>query len=638
MPEALGSVIAAKAEGNALFAEEIASFLIESGVVTRSAGAVTFDQAAVTAALPQSVQSILASRVDQLPREARSLLQAAAVIGRRFDPHLVHALTDGRNREGSSFAAMEAADLIHRDERTGDYVFKHVLLRDAIYNRLLDGPRAAMHLKVADELERRSGNALLENAELLAHHFSAGQHAAKAFKYSAMAARKSLNVYAVAEAEAYFRRALATFEKDLSCADPLSAARVVVGLLETMMLKSDYREAGAIAEKFMPLVKEAGETAELVTAYYYQTLSLVQRYDLRAAHELMLDAVAIADRIGDGRARAYARAGLLHCRTRLGLDTFEEAERRKAEVMADSQQFGDNFLRNSAFFFVTWDYLYRGLVKDARAIAIRLLAAKEASGDPRAIGFANWILGWIAVVGGLPEAAVAHADECLRLAIAPFDHLQGEIIKTVAAIFSGRGREGLAQIELLNGEFERLGALYNVLEGPRGSGSDRIRTHLRGDQSHRARDCGARRRRRPFLRWFCPHPSGRGLHPDSRRRPQGPGSGYPEEPPHSGGGPIARRAPRRSPSGCRRGEQAIPAGGSRHGPDRLRPRRIVGNARKTGGSARVLRARPRRRRHAGTGAAAPAQRRRAGASRVRARGAGGLRAKMRSDGAKSIAS
>jgi class 3 adenylate cyclase len=468
LPEALGSAIAAKAEGNALFAEEIASFLIESGVVTRSAGAVTFDQAAVTAALPQSVQSILASRVDQLPREARSLLQAAAVIGRRFDPHLVLVLTDGRSREGSSFAAMEAADLIHRDERTGDYVFRHVLLRDAIYNRLLEEPRAAMHLKVADELERRSGNALLENAESLAHHFSAAQHAAKAFKYSAMAARKSLNVYAVAEAEAYFRRALATFEKDSSCADPLSAARVVVGLLETMMLKSDYRDAGAIAEKFMPLVKEAGETAELVTAYYYQTLSLVQRYELRAAHELMLDAVAIADRIGDGRARAYARAGLLHCRTRLGLDAFEEAERRKAEVMADCQQFGDNFLRNSAYFFVTWDYLYRGLVKDARAIAIRLIASDEASGDPRGIGFANWILGWINLVGDFPEAAIAHADECLRVAIAPFDRLQAEIIKTVATILSGRAREGLAQIEALNAEFDRLGALYSVLESPRG--------------------------------------------------------------------------------------------------------------------------------------------------------------------------
>ena len=190
-----------------------------------------------------------------------------------------------------------------------------------------------------------------------------------------LAAQKSLNVYAVAEAEAYFRKALATYERDPSCAEPLPAARAVVGLLETLMLKSDYRDAGNVAERFMPVVMQAGETPELVAAYYYRTLSLVQRYHLRAAYALITEAAGVAERLCDSRARAYARAGLLHCRTRLGLDTFEGAERRKAEVMADCLSFDDNFLRNSAYFFVTWDYLYRGLVKDARAIAVRLTAS-----------------------------------------------------------------------------------------------------------------------------------------------------------------------------------------------------------------------------------------------------------------------
>jgi class 3 adenylate cyclase len=469
LPEALGVLIAAKAEGNALFAEEIVNFLVERGVVKRDAGAVTFDPAAVSAAFPQSVQSILAARVDQLPREARSLLQTAAVIGRRFGPHLVLAITEEGKSEGSSFSALEDADLIYRDELSGDFLFKHILVREAIYNGLLSGPRAAMHRKVAEELERRSGNSLFEKAESLAHHFSAGEDSSKAFKYLAMAARKSLNVYAIPEAEGHFRNALTIFERNPSCADPLLAARVVVGLLETLMLKGDYRDAGAIAAKFMPVVRQAGETPELVTAYYYQTLSLVQRYELRAAHALMSEALEVAERIGDGRARAYARAGLLHCRTRLGLDTLEEAERRKAELMEDCLKFDDNFLRNSAYFFVTWDYFYRGLFKDARAIAIRLIASGETSGDPRAIGFANWILGWLNAISGSPEAALVYADECLRVAIAPFDRLQGEVIKAIAAIFSGRAREGLAQIEALNAEFLRLGALYNVLEAPRGA-------------------------------------------------------------------------------------------------------------------------------------------------------------------------
>ncbi len=128
----------------------------------------------------------------------------------------------------------------------------------------------------------------------------------------------------------------------------------------------------------------------------------------------------------------------------------------------------DNFLRNSAYFFVVWDCIYRGLLKEARALAIQQIASGEATGDPRAIGFANWILGWINVIADSPADAIAYADECLRLAIAPLDRLQGENIKTVAAILSGRGREALPRIEALNVEFERLGTLYNILEGPRG--------------------------------------------------------------------------------------------------------------------------------------------------------------------------
>ena len=109
---------------------------------------------------------------------------------------------------------------------------------------MLSRPRAAMHLKVAEELEKRSGNSLFESAEVPRPSFRRWREPSKAFKYLALAARKSLNVYAVVEAEGHFRRALAISEQNPSCAEPLLASHVVVGLLETLMLKGDYRDAG----------------------------------------------------------------------------------------------------------------------------------------------------------------------------------------------------------------------------------------------------------------------------------------------------------------------------------------------------------------------------------------------------------
>ena len=92
LPEELRRLVAAKAEGNALFAEELVSFLLERGFVRRQSAGIVFDAVTVASALPASVQSLLTARVDRLAFADRALLQAAAVIGRRFDPRSARQL------------------------------------------------------------------------------------------------------------------------------------------------------------------------------------------------------------------------------------------------------------------------------------------------------------------------------------------------------------------------------------------------------------------------------------------------------------------------------------------------------------------------------------------------------------------
>ena len=125
---------------------------------------------------------------------------------------------------------MEALDLVQRAERSDDYAFKHALIRDALYNGLLSERRSDLHLKVAEELERRAGNRLTEIAEALAYHYAATTGAHKAFAYLSMAGDKSLDVYAISEAEKYFRQALSLFEAQKTCSDQSSVAHVVVRL------------------------------------------------------------------------------------------------------------------------------------------------------------------------------------------------------------------------------------------------------------------------------------------------------------------------------------------------------------------------------------------------------------------------
>jgi predicted ATPase len=91
------------------------------------------------------VQSLLAARVDRLAPKDRALLQAASVIGRRFDAELLATvLNEGEVDE--RLASMRGLDLIHQKSKTGDFEFKHALVRDALYNSLLSDGRTALHL------------------------------------------------------------------------------------------------------------------------------------------------------------------------------------------------------------------------------------------------------------------------------------------------------------------------------------------------------------------------------------------------------------------------------------------------------------------------------------------------------------
>ena len=179
----------------------------------------------MAAALPASVQSVLNARVDRLAPKDRTLLQAASVIGRRFEPELL-AVVLSETEIDERLAAMQALDLIHLDDRSSDYVFKHALVRDALYQSILTERRQELHSKIAEEIERRSGNRLGEVAEVLAHHYSQTNHTDKAFVYLSMAGSRSLGVYSLDEAANYFTAALAVLDNNPECASDDQVSRV----------------------------------------------------------------------------------------------------------------------------------------------------------------------------------------------------------------------------------------------------------------------------------------------------------------------------------------------------------------------------------------------------------------------------
>ena len=151
------------AEGNPFFVEEVLSDLLDRGLLTRQAEAWTL--AAGALAIPDSVQGVLAARIDLLSPAGKDALQAASVIGRSFSPAGLAALA------GST---AEVRTLVERGfvrATEPELVFKHALTRDVAYASLPKAERARRHAAYADWLEgvdagdRRAGTLAYHYAE-----------------------------------------------------------------------------------------------------------------------------------------------------------------------------------------------------------------------------------------------------------------------------------------------------------------------------------------------------------------------------------------------------------------------------------------------------------------------------------------
>ena len=392
LPEALAREITEKAEGNPLFAEEIVSYLIERNIVRIGATELEFDVSSVAAALPSSVQSLLTARVDRLTGKDRALLQAASVIGRQFDPQLL-GTTVAEQHVDDRLVALQALDLVYRDDKSHDYVFKHALVRDALYQGLLSEARSVLHLKIAEEIERRSGNRLIEVAEVLAHHYRQTNRADKAFNYLSMAGTKSLSVYSLDEAAAYFTTALALLDKNADCGADDQVVDFFVSFSFQLCMSAKFKVLIEVLERHLRRIDRLGDDQRVVLIREQYVFALYSNGRYRDAAAAQRETLPIAIRLGDNRSRAYALAGEMMTATVLAPKPLHEFEALKRQAIKAASDTTDAYLQIWIRWIVGWEEISRGRIAEARDLARELMHIGHIVKDPRSTGLGLWLRG-----------------------------------------------------------------------------------------------------------------------------------------------------------------------------------------------------------------------------------------------------
>src|SRR5262245_2471243 len=196
---ALEQAILAKADGNPFFLEELARTVVEQGGHAPALG------------VPDTVQAVLAARIDRLAPAEKHLLQTAAVIGSEVPVPLLYAIAalpeEALHR---GLAHLQTAEFLYETSLAPEqvYTFKQALTHEVAYGSLLLERRRALHVRIVEALEALASDRAAKQVDRLAYHALRGEVWDKAVTYGQQAGARAFD-------RAAFREAVVSFEQAL---------------------------------------------------------------------------------------------------------------------------------------------------------------------------------------------------------------------------------------------------------------------------------------------------------------------------------------------------------------------------------------------------------------------------------------
>jgi class 3 adenylate cyclase/tetratricopeptide (TPR) repeat protein len=393
-----------KTEGNPLFVEETTRMLLEGGTAAKR--------------IPDTLQAMIAARIDRLPRSEKRLLQRAAVIGRIFWEGAVAKLLPDVEDLEPVLDDLLLRDFVTRESRSSisgerAYRFKHVLIRDVAYAGLAKAARAELHQQVADWLTEIAGEELVE---IRAYHLD---QAATLHEELDGFAPPELATRAAAALEKAGRRALAREANN-------SARRLLVRAVQLEPTLQRRFLAARAARKIADLPAQAVEMERVyadateagdkrlqglaLTALAEN--ALMRDADLPRGRELVEQALVLLD---DGRAEDRYEALVMRGRMGWWLGDLDDDERWIGKALEVAREIGRKDLEASAADDLASSAIARLDLDSASRLVTEALELAEESGNITALGWALVSQAKIDSLRGRLDEAAAGLDRAEEL-------------------------------------------------------------------------------------------------------------------------------------------------------------------------------------------------------------------------------
>jgi class 3 adenylate cyclase len=292
----LAAIIAERAAGNPFFAEEMVREFVQRGVLAGEHGRYVCRVDVAELSVPATVQAAIEARIDRLDTAAKRTLNAASVIGARFDAELLAAL--GIDAVVDELLRAELIDQVRFTPRA-EYAFCHPLIRAVAYESQLKSDRAQWHRRLATAIQERALGSVEDNAALIAEHLQAAGDLHAAYGWHMRAATWATN-RDIAAARLSWERA-SKIADQLPADDPNRAAMRIAP--RTMLCGNAWRihvnVAGDRFDELRQLCTAAGDKASLAIAMAGLVVDHTYHDRIREAAQLASEHMALTESIGD---------------------------------------------------------------------------------------------------------------------------------------------------------------------------------------------------------------------------------------------------------------------------------------------------------------------------------------------------
>jgi serine phosphatase RsbU (regulator of sigma subunit) len=462
LAEPLVAQVYQRTSGVPLLVEEFTRVARESSVFESMGVAPSGRASASTRELPATLQELVMARVSRMSINCE-VAQFSATLGREFDFALLAAVVtiDDRTLRAELAKLVSAGILYVRGDPPEEvYLFRHVLLEEALRSAIGEPKRQRFHQRVAEVMETRFTHLAETEPELLAEHFSKAGLVDKAVSYFLKAGLRSRDRFAQIEAIGHLTKGLNLLETLEASPKRDGHELELLGPLGTAYIAArGYAapEVGPVFQRARVLCERVGQTPQLFTMIWGNFAFHVVRGDFCICTELAEEAMSFGERLNDPG--VLMEALFLKGLTRLYRGDFTGASECCAHAIAE---FDDR--ERTAFWaglvgedagvthrcYLALALWHLGFPDQALRLNDEMLRLARAINQPFSLEYALHHTGWLYQHCRLGTQAQAAGDEQIRIANEQgfrFWHASGTLYAASGLLLQGRLEEGLRLLQ-----------------------------------------------------------------------------------------------------------------------------------------------------------------------------------------------